>query len=111
MGKENLINTNLSLQLEKLIKKLELNQEIINSDETINETKTIDGEFFYNSWKKSFYTVKFKLSTKFTNYIKKDKIISLPNMGYYLKKLLDDFFIDIYDDDPNQLEKIFDKNK
>ena len=110
MGKENQINTNLSFQLKKLIEKIELNQEIIKFDAKKNETKAVDGIFFYNSWINSFNTEKFKMHSKFRNFIKKEKISSLANMGFYLKTLLDDFYIDIYVDDPNQLDKALEKN-
>lgn len=110
LGKESKVNINLSQQLKQLMKKLELNEEIIKSETKINETKAIDGEFFYNSWKNSFDAEKFKSNKNFKKYVKKEKITGLANMGFYLKTLLDGFYIDIYADDPNQLDKKLSKD-
>ena len=105
LGKDDKICNNLSLQLKRLIEKLELNQEIIIDETKINETKTADSEFFYISWINSFNTEQFKSHQTFKDYIKRDKISSLANMGFYLNKILDGFYIDIYVDDPSLQQK------
>ena len=104
LGEETGININLSHQLDQLIKILKINEECL-KEVKLNEIQTIDGEFFYNSWKKSFDELTFKNHTIFSKFIKKEEITTLSNMGFYLGLLLDNFSIDIYVNDPNKLEK------
>ena len=81
-----------------------MNQEYF-KEVKLSEIETIGGEFFYNSWKKSFDEAQFKNHSKFKEFIKKEEIMELPNMGFYLGIILDNFFIDIYVNNPNKLEK------
>lgn len=103
-GEETGININLSYQLDQLIKIVKKNDECL-KEVKLDEIKTIDGQYFYNSWKKSFDMISFKKHRKFTEFIKKEEIQSLANMGFYLGVLLDNFYIGIYDNDPHKLEK------
>ena len=100
----------MSYQLGQLITILKKNEECL-KEIKLQEIETIDGEFFYNSWKESFEVEKMKNHTKFKEFIKKEEIISLSNMGFYLSLLLDGFNIDIYMDEPNKLEKKLDNEK
>ena len=92
LGEETGININLSSQLDQLMKILKKNQECL-EEVKLSEIEIIDGEFFYNSWKKSFEELQFKNHSKFKKFIKKEEIMTLSNMGFYLGALLDNFLL------------------
>ena len=64
----------------------------------------IDPVYFYNLWKDSFDKENYKSDKDYTYFIKKEKIISLEEMGDILKKLLKDIKYNLFDDDPSKFE-------
>jgi len=103
-GDENLIETNLSSQLDLLLKKIELNREIVNPEEKIEELKKITPEFFFDSWKNSFIKEKFKCHHTYRYYVNPDNITSVKNLGRYLRELLEGMTINLENNDPSKLD-------
>lgn len=104
-GDKEIIELNLNSQLDLLLKKLKLNSEAVEIEKELEKIKSLDGEFFYNSWLKSFEKVEIKRNPKYQKYVNVKESPSLANMGYYIKKLLDNFNIDIFCEEPSKLDK------
>ena len=95
------INIDLSSQFKKLVKKIELNKE---NNISIENLEDIDGLYFYNLWKLSLNEAYKKKA--FKNYIEIQKNIStLQKMGFYLCSLLEGITIDLFIDDPTNIDK------
>ena len=61
---------------------------------------------FYKLWKNSFETENIKKKDNYVKYIKLDKIQSLKEMGNLLCELLDGINVDVFVDDPKNIDKI-----
>ena len=61
---------------------------------------------FYKLWKNSFQTENIKKKDNYVKYIKLDKIQSLKEMGILLCELLDGINVDVFVDDPKNIDKI-----
>ena len=107
-GDDKSIKANLKYQLNLLLKKLKINQ--LELGKEFEEVKKVDGNFLYNSWVSSFEKEDFKKNYVFLKYVKINKRTSLSNMGFYVNEILDGFFINFNEKDPNQIEKKI-KNK
>ena len=70
---KNSIKTNLSFVLSQLLAKIKLNQEIVEPDIKLKNMKIIDGNFFFDSWKKSFITERIKLHKTYKLYVDEKK--------------------------------------
>jgi len=92
-----------SSQLSKLIKLIKLNKDNKNYDNAITQ---INAEMFYKLWKNSFQTENIKKKDNYVKYIKLDKIQSLKEMGNLLCELLDGINVDVFVDDPKNIDKI-----
>ena len=92
-----------SSQLTKLIKLIKLNKDKKKYGDTI---KQINPELFYNLWRESFIVEGIKKKDDYIKYLKKDKIQSLKNMGNLLCDLLAGININIFIDDPKNVDKI-----
>ena len=92
-----------SSQLSKLIKLIKLNKDNKNYDNAITQ---INAEMFYKLWKNSFQTENIKKKDNYVKYIKLDKIQSLKEMGILLCELLDGINVDVFVDDPKNIDKI-----
>ena len=92
-----------SSQLSKLIKLIKLNKDNKNYGNTITQ---INAEMFYKLWKNSFQTENIKKKDNYVKYIKLDKIQSLKEMGNLLCELLDGINVDVFVDDPKNIDKI-----
>ena len=92
-----------SSQLSKLIKLIKLNKDNKNYDNAITQ---INAEMFYKLWKNSFQTENIKKKDNYVKYIKLDKIQSLKKMGNLLCELLDGINVDVFVDDPKNIDKI-----
>ena len=92
-----------SSQLSKLIKLIKLNKDNKNYDNAITQ---INAEMFYKLWKNSFETENIKKKDNYVKYIKLDKIQSLKKMGNLLCELLDGINVDVFVDDPKNIDKI-----
>ena len=103
-GKEN-IKANLLALLETLHKKIILNEQKVKEDFIEFGIEEINSEYFYNSWIESFEKEKYKKSKNYTDFIKKDKILSLKNIGDNILKLLKGYKINVYVDDPGNFDK------
>lgn len=110
-GDESQIKTSLSSQLNRLLKKIKLNREIVQSDKKLKEMENIDGNFFFNSWVESFDNENCKLHHTFQSYFDKRRIPSLANLGYYLKLLLKGCNFNIYMEEPKKLDKKFNEDE
>ena len=51
----------------------------------------MEPEFFYLLWKDSFNKERYKQSCAYFNFIKKEKIVPLNDMGKYMKMLLEKY--------------------
>ncbi len=101
------INIDLSSQFKKLVKKIELNKE---NNIIIENLEDINGLYFYNLWKLSLNEAYKKKA--FKNYIEIPKNIStLQKMGFYLCQLLEGITIDLFIDDPTNIDKNIKKRK
>ena len=98
-------NINLFSQLDLLLKKLKLNDEISKTN-SLDELEEINGLFLYNLWRNSFITDIWKSKKAFTKYNKVEKITSLKTMGLNICKLLEGFQINIFVDDPKGIDMI-----
>ena len=103
-GDENLLETNLSSQLDLLLQKIELNREIVNPVKKIDELKKITSQFFFDSWKNSFINEGFKSHKTYKYFVNPDNITSVKNMGRYLRELLKGITINLENTDPNKLD-------
>ena len=103
-GKED-INSNIIILLESLQKKITLNQQKVNEEFTDYKVKEINQNYFYASWKSSFNKEYYKKTKGYKHFIKKDKILSLEDMGKNVLKLLKDYQINIYVEDPGYFDK------
>ena len=103
-GKED-INSNIIILLESLQKKITLNQQKVNEEFTDYKVKEINQNYFYASWKSSFNKEYYKKTRGYKHFIKKDKILSLEDMGKNVLKLLKDYQINIYVEDPGYFDK------
>ena len=92
-----------SSHLSKLIKLIKLNKDNKNYGNTITQ---INAEMFYKLWKNSFQTENIKKKDNYVKYIKLDKIQSLKEMGNLLCELLDGINVDVFVDDPKNIDKI-----
>ena len=92
-----------SSHLSKLIKLIKLNKDNKNYDNAITQ---INAEMFYKLWKNSFQTENIKKKDNYVKYIKLDKIQSLKKMGNLLCELLDGINVDVFVDDPKNIDKI-----
>ena len=92
-----------SSHLSKLIKLIKLNKDNKNYGNTITQ---INAEIFYKLWKNSFQTENIKKKDNYVKYIKLDKIQSLKKMGNLLCELLDGINVDVFVDDPKNIDKI-----
>ena len=92
-----------SSHLSKLIKLIKLNKDNKNYDNAITQ---INAEMFYKLWKNSFQTENIKKKDNYVKYIKLDKIQSLKEMGNLLCELLDGINVDVFVDDPKNIDKI-----
>jgi len=92
-----------SSHLSKLIKLIKLNKDNKNYGNTITQ---INAEMFYKLWKNSFQTENIKKKDNYVKYIKLDKIQSLKKMGNLLCELLDGINVDVFVDDPKNIDKI-----
>lgn len=92
-----------SSQLTKLIKLIKLNKDKKKYGDTI---KQINPELFYNLWRESFIVEGIKKKDDYIKYLKKDKIQSLKNMSNLLCDLLAGININIFIDDPKNVDKI-----
>ena len=72
--------------------------------------KTIEGNFFFDTWKKSFKTERMKSHETFKLYVDEKKIGFLANMGVYLQILLKGLNFNFYITEPNKLDKVFSNN-
>ena len=108
-GDDKSIKANLKYQLNLLLKKLKINQ--LELGKEFEEVKKVDGNFLYNSWVSSFEKEDFKKNYVFLKYVKINKRTSLSNMGFYVNEILDGFFINFNEKDPNQIEKKIKKKK
>ena len=91
-----------SSHLSKLIKLIKLNKDNKNYDNAITQ---INAEMFYKLWKNSFQTENIKKKDNYVKYIKLDKIQSLKEMGILLCELLDGINVDVFVDDPKNIDK------
>ena len=91
-----------SSHLSKLIKLIKLNKDNKNYDNAITQ---INAEMFYKLWKNSFQTENIKKKDNYVKYIKLDKIQSLKKMGNLLCELLDGINVDVFVDDPKNIDK------
>ena len=92
-----------SSHLSKLIKLIKLNKDNKNFGNVITQ---INAEMFYKLWKNSFQTENIKKKDNYVKYIKLDKIQSLKEMGNLLCELLDGINVDVFVDDPKNIDKI-----
>ena len=83
----------LSSQINKLIKLIELNKDRMKLLGNVNE---INPSLFYNIWKSTFDNERYKLKPEFIKYFKKEKIQSLKEMGNLLCTLLEGVEINIF---------------
>ena len=104
-----LIKIDLSSQMKMLIKKIKINQEIKEIIE--DNVEDINGEFLYNLWKQTFFNDKCKLKKLFTKYNNKESISTLQEMGFYLCELLGGTKIDIFIEDPKNIDKNIPRHK
>ena len=104
-----LIKIDLSSQMKMLIKKIKINQEIKEIIE--DNVEDINGEFLYNLWKQTFFDDKCKLKKLFTKYNNKESISTLQEMGFYLCELLGGTKIDIFIEDPKNIDKNIPRHK
>ena len=104
-----LIKIDLSSQMKMLIKKIKINQEIKEIIE--DNVEDINGEFLYNLWKQTFFDDKCKLKKLFTKYNNKESISTLQEMGFYLCELLGGTKIDIFIEDPKNIDKDIPRHK
>ena len=102
-GDEKAIKVNLKYQLNLLLKKLKINQFELGKE--FEEVKKVDGNFLYNSWVSSFEKEDFKKDNVFLKYVKINKKPSLYNMRFFVNEILDGFFINFNEKDPNQIKK------
>jgi len=107
---KNSIKTNLSFVLSQLLAKIKLNQEIVEPDIKLKNMKIIDGNFIFDSWKKSFITERIKLHKTYKLYVDEKKIGSLANMGVYLQLLLEGLNFNFYMNEPHKLDKLLGNN-
>ena len=104
-----LIKIDLSSQMKMLIKKIKINHEIKEIIE--DNVEDINGEFLYNLWKQTFFNDKCKLKKLFTKYNNKESISTLQEMGFYLCELLGGTKIDIFIEDPKNIDKDIPRHK
>ena len=66
----------------------------------------INAEMFYTLWKNSFKTEEIKKKENYVKHIKIEKVQTLKEMGKLLCALLDGINVDVFVDDPKNIDKI-----
>ena len=106
--KQELKETNTTTLLNKLIKKIKTNKRISFIKDEIIE---INGKFFYNLWKETFNTIKYKSNKNYQKHINKEKISTFLEIRENLLKLLNGIKINLFEDEPKALDKIIKREK
>ena len=101
--KENLEEYDMNKQIMKLIKLIESNSDIKNLKE--NEEEEINCEYFYKKWKETFSYEYYKNTEEYKKYFKKEKIISLKEMGNFVCEMLKEKKLKIFINDPLGVNK------
>lgn len=70
-----------------------------------NINQAINPSYFYNLWKLSFDEEKYKKSKKYKNFIRIDKISTPKEMNNILVKLLPQYKINFFNEDPSKFSK------
>ena len=68
---------------------------------------TLDEEFFYKTWKKTFHLYSYKKEDNFKKFVDiKNNLITLKEMKQIIQNLVSESVYSITDDDPEELEKL-----
>ena len=103
-GEENIELDSYEL-LEILHKKIILNKQKVKEDFNEFGVEEINPNYFYNSWKQSFEKENYKTSRNYTHFIKKDQILPLKDIGDNIMKLLENYQVNVYIEDPGNFDK------
>lgn len=100
---ENIAIKNLLLTLKQKI--------ILNKNKTpkiVAQNQELNPAYFYSKWKESFNEIPYKKKNNYKQFIDKKQIISMKEMGNYVKKLLPDVEYDLFEKDPENFEELID---
>lgn len=64
----------------------------------------ISGNYFYNLWKKTFHNEQYKMKNEYNKNFKKDKIVTLKQMGDFVCNLLAGMKFNLFIDDPQGVD-------
>ena len=99
-------NYNIKINdLKKMLNEKIKNNEKGDKDIAINTNQIIDTSYFYNLWKKSFRKEKYKTSIDYMTHINASYIRSPKRMNDIIVKLLPNYEINFFDEDPSKLSK------
>ena len=97
-------NYNIKINdLKKMLNEKIKNNEKGDKDIAINTNQIIDTSYFYNLWKKSFRKEKYKTSIDYMTHINASYIRSPKRMNDIIVKLLPNYEINFFDEDPSKL--------
>ena len=109
MSEEN--NNDIKINdLWKILKEKIRNNDKGIKDITIKVNQIINPSYFYNLWKNSFIKERYKKSMNYNSFVKESNIKTAKEMNDILVKLLPNYKINFFDEDPSKFSKKI-KNK